>query len=100
MRTDEAPEQGLLDLTVRFPEHVIFRSFAHETVALNLQTGQFHGLNLTAGRMVELMGRDGRPRSAVEPITEEYGIPREQVERDVAALLNVLLERGLVELDV
>src|SRR5215218_6194898 len=100
MRIDEAPDRDLLDATVRFPDHVIFRSFAHETVALNLQTGQFHGLNLTAGRMVELMERGGSPRAAVEPLAAEYGIPRDQVERDVATLLGVLIERGLVEVDV
>jgi hypothetical protein len=99
MRTDEAPGTGLLDAAVRFPEHVIFRSFVKETVALNLQTGQFHGLNATAGRMVELVGRCSRPRDAVGPLASEYGIPEDQVESDLATLLAELLERDLIELD-
>ena len=99
MPPDRTRGRELLDVTVRFPEHVIFRSFARETVALNLQTGQFHGLNPTAGRMVELIQRRPRPREAIAPLASEYGVPEEQIERDLAALLALLLERDLIELD-
>jgi hypothetical protein len=99
MRRDDAPGRGLLDAAVRFPEHVIFRSFVRETVALNLQTGQFHGLNATAGRMVELVGRCDRPRDAVGPLASEYGIPAHRIETDLAALLAELLDRDLIEID-
>jgi hypothetical protein len=42
-------------LTVRVPEHVVYRKFAEETVALNLQTGRYHGLNPTAAAMVQAL---------------------------------------------
>jgi coenzyme PQQ synthesis protein D (PqqD) len=90
---------SLMDADVRFPEHVVFRSFATETVALNLHTGKFHGLNVTAGRMVEVLGRSGRPRDAIAPLAEEYDISQAQIERDLAALLALLLERDLILLD-
>jgi hypothetical protein len=89
----------LLDAEVRFPEHVVFRSFATETVALNLQTGQFHGLNVTAGRMVEVLNRSRRPRDAIGPLADEYAVPHAQIERDLEALLALLLERELIQLD-
>jgi hypothetical protein len=89
----------LLDAEVRFPEHVVFRSFATETVALNLQTGKFHGLNVTAGRMVELLTRSRRPRDAIGPLADEYAVPQAQIERDLEALLALLLERELIQLD-
>jgi Coenzyme PQQ synthesis protein D (PqqD) len=95
MRSDAAE---LLDGGVHFPEHVIFRSFADETVALNLQTGQFHGLNATAGRMVELIQGSTRPRDVIAPLAAEYGVSPDEIERDLATLLAVLLERGLIEL--
>jgi hypothetical protein len=81
---------------VRFPEHVVFRSFAAETVALNLQTGKFHGLNVTAGRMVELVQRSGCARNAVPALAEEYAVAPERIERDLAALLTMLLDRELI----
>jgi hypothetical protein len=99
MPTDEAAGRDLLDTTVRFPDHVIFRSFARETVALNLKTGQFHGLNVTAGRMVDLIQRCARPRDAVATLAAEYGIDEDQVARDLADLLTLLLERELIDVD-
>lgn len=99
MPFDRTQGRELLDATVRFPEHVIFRSFVRETVALNLQTGQFHGLNVTAGRMVEVIRHRPRPRDAIAPLASEYGVAEEQIEHDLAALLALLVERDLIDLD-
>jgi Coenzyme PQQ synthesis protein D (PqqD) len=98
MELDDQGE-GLLDAEILFPDHVIFRNFARETVALNLQTGQFHGLNVTAGRMVELMQRVPRPRDAIAPLASEYGMPADQIGRDMTNLLELLLERELIEIE-
>jgi hypothetical protein len=90
---------GLLDVAVHVPEHVIFRSFAEETVALNLQTGTFHGLNRTAGRMVELVARARRARDAVGQLAEEYAVPDERIADDLENLLRLLVDRHLIEID-
>jgi Coenzyme PQQ synthesis protein D (PqqD) len=95
----EAPcDLGLLDAAVRCPEHVVFRNFAAETVALNLETGKFHGLNVPAGRMVELVLRSERPRDVVPALAEEYAVSPEQIEGDLATLLTMLLDRELIVL--
>lgn len=99
MSTGDHAHPDLLDATVRFPEHVIFRSFARETVALNLKTGKFHGLNATAGRMVDLVQRSARPRDAVARLAVEYGVGEDQIARDLAALLMLLADRELVEVE-
>jgi hypothetical protein len=96
-QTDNAGDD-LLDAAIRVPEHVIFRSFARETVALNLETGTFHGLNSTAGRMVEVVARAPRARDAVGQLAQEYGIPDEQVAADLQNLLRVLVNRRLIEI--
>ena len=41
---------------VTIPQHVVFRTFVEETIVLNLESGRYHGLNRTAGRMLELLG--------------------------------------------
>jgi Coenzyme PQQ synthesis protein D (PqqD) len=97
-QADEIPG-NVLDLAVLVPEHVIFRSFAQETVALNLQTGTFHGLNPTAGRMVELAARARRVREAVPMLAAEYGVSEERIASDLDGLLRSLIDRGLVEID-
>src|SRR3990170_1998979 len=40
----------------RLPDHVVVRTFVLETVVLNLETGQYHGLNPTAGTILEMLG--------------------------------------------
>jgi hypothetical protein len=90
---------NLLDVAIVVPEHVIFRSFAQETVALNLKTGTFHGLNPTAGRMVELAARARLARDAVPALAAEYGVSDERIARDLQGLLRSLIDRGLVEID-
>jgi Coenzyme PQQ synthesis protein D (PqqD) len=84
-------------LAVRVPEHVVFREFVSETVVLNLKTGQYHGLNPVAGRMLEVLGEDGRLGPAVATLAEEFKQPAERVEQDLTRLRDELLARELLE---
>jgi hypothetical protein len=81
---------------VRVPEHVVFRSFAHETVVLNLQTGTYHGLNSTAGRMLEALQRHPVIGEAAATVAGEYGQDATTVEADLRELCQGLLDRGLL----
>jgi hypothetical protein len=87
----------LLSVRVRIPQHVACRSFVAETVVLNLRTGQYHGLNPTAGRMLDTLKSAPTVGDAVADLVGEYGVGHEQIERDLLALVRGLLERGLIE---
>jgi hypothetical protein len=92
--------QGLpsvLRTKVKVPQNVVFRRFPAETVVLNLQTGKYHGLNPTAGRMLEAVAESATISDAVEALAEEYDRPAAGVERDVHDLCQALLDRGLIE---
>lgn len=91
------PINDLLGTRVRMPQHVVCRSFVAETVVLNLQTGQYHGLNPTAGRMLEALQAAPTVGAAVPALAQQYGVAPEQIERDLLALVGGLLERGLIE---
>ena len=80
------------------PDHVVFRAFDAETVLLNLQSGQYHGLNPTGGRMLELLRETGSQQRTAEAIAAETGHPVEEVAADVGELCQQLGERGLIEL--
>ena len=82
---------------VRIPEHVVHRTFASETVALNLDTGQYHGLNHTAGRMLEVVGLTGDLERAAHELAAEFDQPLADIQRDLQAFCRQLGERGLVE---
>ncbi len=87
--------------TSRFsvPQHVVYRRLPTETVVFNLQTGKYHGLNATAGSMIEALERAACVRDAAAAVAAEYGQPQELIERDMCELCSGLLARGLIELD-
>jgi hypothetical protein len=80
------------------PDHVAQRGFAEQSIAVNLQTGQYHGLNQTAARMVEMLAEGRTVADAVQPLAGEFGQPPEVIERDLVGLCRELAERGLIEL--
>lgn len=91
-------DEPLLDTTIRVPDHVVHRAFVAETVVLNLLTGRYHGLNPSAGRMLEELERGVNLREAAGVLASEYGESREMIERDLVAFCRDLLERELIEI--
>lgn len=95
MQTDQI--RRILDQAFRLPNHVVYRSFALETVVVNLERGVYHGLNPTAGRMLESLEGAPSARVAASSLAVELGEPVERIEIDLAAFTTDLLERGLIE---
>ena len=87
----------VLDAIYSVPADVVYRSFAHETVVLNLKTGQYHGLNATAGVMLQELERGDMARAAAVRIAERFERPLAEIEEDLGGLCRDLLERGLIE---
>jgi hypothetical protein len=100
MTHENLTPETLARARVRVPDHVVSRVFDAETVALNLRTGQYHGLNPTAGRMLELLRETGSPARVAGTVAEESDYPVDEVARDLAELCKALADRGLVEIDV
>lgn len=94
----ELSDQELLASRARLPQHVVHRSFVAETVVLNLRTGKYHGLNPTAGKMLEALEAAASVEAAVPELAGEYEVERAQVEVDLIALCRGLLERDLIEI--
>jgi hypothetical protein len=93
------PSGDILESGVHVPSHVVYRSFEGETLLLNLESGQYHGLNETGGRMLELMkDAGGTIREAIVKLAEEYEVDVAEIEADMTAFCRDLADRGLVEL--
>jgi hypothetical protein len=92
----ELSDQQLLESRARLPQHVVHRSFVAETVVLNLRTGKYHGLNPTAGKMLEALEAAHTVGDAVPVLADEYGLEREQIQADLLTLTRGLIERGLI----
>jgi hypothetical protein len=84
---------------VSIPEHVVFRSFVAETVVLNLQTQKFHGLNATAGRMAEVLGREKTIRAALVEIAQDFRKPEAEIEPYLLEFVDTMVQRGLLVVD-
>lgn len=97
--TTDAPDGAILGSRATVPQHVVYRTFPTETVVLNLQTGRYHGLNVTAGRMLEALERSASVRDAVGLLASEYGQSVLVVRQDLCGLCRELLGRGLIEID-
>jgi hypothetical protein len=95
-RASGAPDLPL-DGKLRVPDHVVYRSFPGETVALNLNTGRYHGLNPVAGRMIEVLAESEGLSAAATALAAEYGQPPERIEADLRKLCTDLAARGLIE---
>lgn len=93
---DPAAPQLTAASAVHVPEHVVFRSFPQETVVLNLETGTYHGLNSSAGRMLEALQRHPVIAEAAATVAEEYEQDTAVVEADLRELCEGLIARGLL----
>jgi hypothetical protein len=91
-------DRELLTARVRVPQHVVFREFPAETVVLNLQTEQYHGLNPTAGAMLTELGRSGSVSEAAVAVARQFERDQDEVREHVLGLCAQLLERGLIEI--
>ena len=90
----------IIDSTAAVPEHVVYRAFEAETLLLNLETGQYHGLNETGGRMLELLKEnDGRVRDAIESLAAEVEMEPGEIEHDLLSFCADLARRGLIDID-
>jgi hypothetical protein len=81
------------------PQHVVHRRFPNETVVLNLRTGKYHGLNTTAGAMLEQLGETGSISRTAMALAAEHGREVGEVEADLRELVDALRERGLIEVE-
>jgi hypothetical protein len=83
---------------VAVPEHVVFRAFAKETVLLNVQTGQYHGLDRIGSRFFVVIRDAPNLGTASEQLASEYGQPLERITGDLVTFCNDLMNRGLVQI--
>lgn len=83
---------------VTVPPHVVFRDLAQETVLLNVQTGQYHGVGPTGSRFFTVMREALDLAAAAEVLISEFAQPRPVIETDLAAFCAQMQQSGLVEL--
>ena len=84
----------------RLPDNVVVRPLVRETVVLNLETGQYHGLNPTAGSILEMLGSGMTVLEVADHFATQTRHSRAEVTEAVRKTCAALLSRQLLEVDV
>ena len=75
---------------------VVARAVGKETVLLDLASGTYFGLDPVGSRIWQLMEENKTLAEICDVMIEEYEVSREELERDVLALLRQLADKQLV----
>ena len=81
----------------RIPDDVLHRVVQTDTVILNAATNAYVSLNGSAGRIWELFGAGHTADEVQSIMVDEFDVEPDIVAADVAATLQSLLQRGLLE---
>ena len=85
---------------IRISKDVVARDMGGELVLLDLESGQYFGLDRVGGKVWEIVSEKQRSLENVcELLAAEFDAPRAQIESDLRALVQQLQEQGLVTLE-
>jgi hypothetical protein len=84
-----------LDSVVAASDDAVFRELDGESVLLNLETGMYFGLDAVGTRVWQLAGDSRSLRAIRERLVEEYDAEPSAIERDLLALADALVAKGL-----
>ncbi len=82
---------------LRVAAHVHWRRFDSELVILDLESGQYYGLNEVAAVAFERVARGEDVAQTVSAILELYDVKRETLETDIEKTFVDLLDRGVLQ---
>ena len=80
------------------PDTVLFRELDGESVLLNLKTESYLGLDRVGTRMWAVLTTQPSIQAAYDVLLAEYDVAPDVLRNDVEALLEQMIEHGLVEL--
>ena len=90
-----------LETTISIPQEVLFHEVSDEEddemVLLNLANGKYFSLDNVGTRMWQLMSEHGQLKAVHQALLEEYSVDSQQLEQDLLALTDRLVENGLLQ---
>jgi len=82
---------------IRISKNLMARKLDGEWVFLNLENGQYYGLNETASRIWDELLKHKKPEAVLERLQRAFGAERDVLERDLDKFLRDLSKEGLIE---
>jgi hypothetical protein len=84
-----------LDAVVTPSDDAVFRELDGQSVLLNLATGMYFGLDAVGTHIWQLAAENGSLHAVRQRLLDEYDADPSTIERDLLALAETLVERGL-----
>jgi len=89
---------ALEDRVIASPR-VLFKDVGGDAVLLELDSETYFGLNAVGARFWQLLTTAPNVGGALEALTEEYDVPRDELRRDMESLIDEWARAGLVRCD-
>lgn len=83
---------------VKLPDDVLISNLQEESVILNLDTERYFGLDEVGTRMLSVLTTSTSIEAAFNLLKEEYEVDDEVLKQDLLALVDQLVEQGLIEI--
>jgi len=84
-------------MKITIPDTVLSTDLQNEGVLLNLETGEYFGLDEVGMDMFKVLGTAGTLEAARDALLERYEVTAEVLTRDLEELIARLVERKLVQ---
>jgi hypothetical protein len=82
---------------VKVPEGVLISQLQDESVILNLDSERYFGLDNVGTRILAVLTNSDSIQAAYELLLAEYDVDRTALREDLLALIESLLQQGLVQ---
>ena len=82
---------------VRVPDGVLVSQLQEESVILNLDSERYFGLDDVGTRFLSVLTTADSIDAAYQSLAEEYDVDREALREDIVALVENLLQKGIIE---
>lgn len=76
---------------------VMYRTVGDEAVLLNSKKQSYFGLDPVGARMWLVLNESGSIQAAFDSLLAEYNVSAPQLQKDLEAFIETLVEQGLVE---
>ena len=82
---------------VKVPDDVLISGLQSESVILNLDSERYFGLDEVGTRMMSVLTTADSIQAAYETLLADYDVEGEVLRQDLIAIIEQLVEQGLVE---
>ena len=83
---------------VTVPDDVLISNLQDESVILNLDSERYYGLDDVGTRFLSILTTSESIEAAYDRLREEYDVDTQVLRADLLALVEKLIEQGLIEI--